>query len=106
MKLTLKEELIKYNQTKEYDIDERSLYETFTNSFKTVWKDSYLDHHRWYSVQNQVVQVYDRFWMHFVYIVTGDHCLADMDLESQPIDEIEEVYPKTIKTVTYTTEKQ
>jgi len=100
-KETLKELLIKYNTEHGYGTEEKDLYKTFCESFKTVWKDPNLDVHRWYNIQDQVVQIGNRFFMHYVYIITGDMCAADMDLYMPEIDDIDEVFPKEITTIVY-----
>ncbi len=104
-KKTLKEELIEFNNIKGWGTKEGDLLESFTHCFCTVWQDDYIDVRRWYSLQKQVVQVYDRFWMHKVYLTTGDNNASDMGLKPQLIDDIIEVYPKTIKTTIYETKE-
>jgi hypothetical protein len=106
MKKTLKELLIDYNNEHDYELNEESLKETFEESFETVWKDSYLEEHRWYSIQQQIVKIGDRFFQHGVYIITGDMSASDMCLEPQKIDDIIEVFPHVTESITYKTEPQ
>lgn len=101
MEPTLKELLIEYNTEHGYDTDERTLYETLKECFKTVWKDPNLDKHRWYSVQEQVVEMYGRFFMYSVYIITGDNNADDMGLEPFKLEDIKEVYQKEVTTIIY-----
>jgi hypothetical protein len=102
---TLREILEEYNTSKGYSTDEKSLQESFYECFKTVWSDSYIDNHRWYSVQMKVMEIDGRFFMYADYMITGDHSLFDMGLERDKIDDIEEVYPHTVTTTIYKSEK-
>jgi len=71
--------LTEYNQKKGWGLDEDTLIESMTEG-KTVWKGD-LDEHRWYIIQQVVVDIEGTFIRFFDYIITGDNSMSDMDLE-------------------------
>ena len=46
-----------------------------------VWADPELEVHRWYSLQECVVEYEGTYFRYSKYIITGDACMEDMDLE-------------------------
>lgn len=62
-------------------ITDEDIIEVVVECSKEVWADSYIDHHRWYSLQDIVVELEGNFIAYTKYIIQGDNGMADMDLE-------------------------
>lgn len=46
-----------------------------------VWCDPDMDAHRWYNMQEVVYELNGKYIKFWEYIITGDNCMEDMDLD-------------------------
>lgn len=76
------------------DYDDEDILEVICYDGDTVWKDSYLDEHRWYSLQEVVVKIDNIYIKYNRYLITGDNCMSDMDLRYN-LDDFHIVEKKT-----------
>ena len=106
-KKTLKEFVVEYNKKYGYDSDcPVSLYESFIECLsKNVVQEETESEHRWYDVRSVVHEVHIdqeiRYFSTFDYHITGDNSARDMDLDMPTLDDVYEVFPKSITRTVY-----
>jgi hypothetical protein len=94
--------LTQYNIEKDYEIRDCDLIETILDDGEEVWADSDMDVHRWYNRQECVHKLNDTYIKFYKYIITGDACMEDMDLEYDLDEDFWIVEKKErVETVTY-----
>lgn len=76
------------------EITDSDIIEVVTECTSEVWCDSYVDHHRWYSLQDVVVELEGHYIAYQKYIIQGDMGMRDMDLEYS-VDDFSVVQKKT-----------
>ena len=76
---TVREVLKEYCKKKGFGTTDKDLIEVMTEA-EQVWSEE-LDKHRWYIVQNVVVELDGAFIMYEDYIITGDSSMWEMGLE-------------------------
>lgn len=81
----LREFMLDYCKKEGYDLSEDGnndelFIECITEADK-VWEDGYLDQHRWYALQDVVVELGGYYIRYEDVIITGDACMSDMDME-------------------------
>ena len=79
MKQTVEEFLIECNKKDGYSIDKDCLIETLRGGEKVYTGEN--DTHRWYIKRDVVRKVNNYFIKYTDYLITGDACMEDMDLE-------------------------
>lgn len=77
---TVKDFLINYNIRNNWKTRDAELMETLTEVGKVVSRKNRQEH-RWYMTETVVVCIDDRYIEYTDYIITGDACMADMDLQ-------------------------
>lgn len=79
-KTAVRDFLTDYNKKLGYGTTDEDLADTLLGASKKVWTgDS--DEHRWYILQETVVEIDGKFILFDDYIITGDNSMRDMDLE-------------------------
>ena len=87
-----------YYKESEDQPDNGSIYEALTNNI--VWTGD-IDEHRWYSIQESVAKIEDKFIAFGQYIITGDGCLSDMDICPLSDNHLVFVEPYEVTTTDY-----
>jgi len=62
------------------DYEEYDIIEAIRDS-DVVWRDADTEVHRWYILQDVVVEYEGNYIKYNKYIITGDNSMSDMDLE-------------------------
>lgn len=91
---TIKDIVAQYCKEEASTITKSDIIEVITECSKEVWTDGYIDQHRWYGLQDVVVELEGVFIAYQKYIITGDNGMADMDLEYS-VDDFSIVEKKT-----------
>lgn len=78
--LTVREYLIECNTKRGYGTDTGDLIETLIEDGVIIHRGSH-DTHRWYIIETVVAKLGDKLIEYDDYIITGDDCMSDMDLE-------------------------
>ena len=82
-------------------ITDSDIIEVVVDCGDEVWTDSYVEEHRWYSLQEVVVEIQGHYVAFQKYMIQGDNGMADMDLEYS-VDDFAVVEKKTrVITETY-----
>ena len=76
---TVREILTKYCESEGFEANEGNLIELLTEA--DVVHESDFDKHRWYIEKTSVAKIDDSFIAYTDYVITGDSCMSDMDLE-------------------------
>ena len=102
MKDEIREIVASYCKEPVENITDSDIIEVITECFSTVWEDGSIDMHRWYGMQDVVVEHDGIFIAYSKYIITGDNGMGDMDLEYS-VEDFQVVYKKvrTIEEIYY-----
>lgn len=90
----LREIVAKYCKEDVSEITDNDIIEVITECTREVWTDSYIDQHRWYSLQDVVVELEGNYIAYQKYIIQGDMGMRDMDLEYS-VNDFQVVQKKT-----------
>lgn len=77
---TVIEFLTEYATKEGYSTDTESLQETLSECGEIIFRGN-RDQHRWYIAEEVVANFDGTFIMYTDYVITGDGCMRDMDLE-------------------------
>ena len=104
---TLRQILEEHNKVEGFDVDDDALEESLRESFPVVWTGDE-DSHRWridYSCVCKIVDAMnERFFTYSACKGTNDNSWEDAGYCFEGIDNVVEVFPKEVTTITYVTE--